>query len=358
MSIEHTVWSLDKKKPLAGAALKDEKELELLLLKNIEILNKDWLVIGNQVKTDAGKFIDLLCMDRAGKIIVVELKKDLTPREVTAQVIDYAASVSSLLTEDIAQIYLNYSKGSMNLNQAYRKQFGSELEEVSVNQDDVKMVIVAAQMDAGTERIIHFLKNTYQVDINILFFEVFECDGQRLISRAWFQEDEEESMSSSKSTKNTWNGEYYVSYGVFEDGRQWDDAMKYGFISAGHGEWYSRTLKMLSPGDRVWINIPKTGYVGVGSVTDTMEQAKDVRFEIKDKNVAMRDLPLKGEYFQDEDDPIRAEYVVKVQWIKKVPESEAIWEIGFFGNENSVCRPNNDKWDFTIERLKKHWNIK
>ena len=28
MSIEHTVWSLDEKKPLASTELKDEKELE------------------------------------------------------------------------------------------------------------------------------------------------------------------------------------------------------------------------------------------------------------------------------------------------------------------------------------------
>ena len=35
------------------------------------------------------------------------------------------------------------------------------------------MVIVAAKMDDGTERIIRFLRDTYQVDINILFFHVF-----------------------------------------------------------------------------------------------------------------------------------------------------------------------------------------
>ena len=39
MSISHTVWSLDEKKPLAAASLNDEKELELLLRDNIEILN-------------------------------------------------------------------------------------------------------------------------------------------------------------------------------------------------------------------------------------------------------------------------------------------------------------------------------
>ena len=159
MSISHTVWSLDEKKPLQVASLLDEKELELLLRDNIEILNKGWLVISNQVKTDAGKFIDILCIDHDGDMVVVELKKDLTPREVTAQVIDYAASVSKMTVEKIAQLYLSFTSGNETLNDAFLKKFGTALDEASVNQN-VKMVIVAAKMDDGTERIIRFLTVT------------------------------------------------------------------------------------------------------------------------------------------------------------------------------------------------------
>ena len=357
MSIEHKVWSLDEKKPLISAELKDEKELELLILDNIEILNKGWLVLSNQVKTDAGKFIDILCLDHDGDLVVVELKKDMTPREVTAQVIDYAASVSKLSVEEIAQLYLQHSGESKSLNEAYKEKFGSELDEDHVN-ENVKMVIVAAQMDNGTERIIRFLRDTYQVDINILFFQVFQCDGQRLVSRAWFQEDAEEVIPKGNSSKKKWNGEYYVSFGTYEGGRNWEDAVKYGFISAGHGEWYSKTLGMLSSGDRVWVNIPHTGYVGVGIFTESMKPAKDVTFEVDGKVKAMRDLPLVGgDYFYKENDPENAEYIVKVKWIKNVPETVAIKELGFFGNQNSVCRPHNEKWEFTIERLKKYWKI-
>ncbi len=164
-------------------------------------------------------------------------------------------------------------------------------------------------------------------------------------------------ISASSSTKNFWNGEYYVSFGVFEDGRNWDDAVKYGFISAGHGEWYSKTLDMLSPNSRIWVNIPHTGYVGVGIVREGKCQAKDASFEINGKVRPMRDLKSKGNYFYSEDDPEFAEYVVKVDWKKTVPEAHAIKELGFFGNQNSVCRPHNSKWEYTIERLKSIWKI-
>ena len=49
-------------------------------------------------------------MDHDGDMVVVELKKDLTPREVTAQVIDYAASVSKMTTTDISQLYHSFIK--------------------------------------------------------------------------------------------------------------------------------------------------------------------------------------------------------------------------------------------------------
>ena len=355
MPISHAVWSLDAKKPLEAASLNDEKELELLLRDNIEILSKDWLVISNQVKTKAGKLIDILCMDHDGDMVVVELKKDLTPREVTAQVIDYAASVSKMTVEEIAQLYLSFTAGSETLNDAFLKKFKAELDESSVNQK-VKMVIVAAKMDDGTERIIRFLRDTYQVDINILFFRIFQCGSERLISRAWFEEDLEDTAPAEGSSKGPWNGEYYVSFGE-EESRKWDDARKYGFISAGGGPWYTKTLSLLSPGDRVWVNIPHTGYVGVGVVIETVQQAKDIAFTYDNALTPMKKLPLQGKFFYSEDDPESAEYVVKVQWIKTVAASKAIKEIGFFGNQNTVCRPTAEKWNFTVDRLKKSWGI-
>ena len=189
-----------------------------------------------------------------------------------------------------------------------------------------------------------------------VFFRVFQCGSERLISRAWFEEDLEETAPAEVSSKGPWNGEYYVSFGE-EDGRRWEDARKYGFISAGGGPWYTKTLSLLSPGDRVWVNIPHTGYVGVGIVTEAVQQAKDVVFNNENVQTPMKDLPLLGKYLYSEDDPENAEYVVKVQWLKTVATSKAVKEIGFFGNQNSVCRPTAERWAFTVDRLKKCWGI-
>lgn len=352
MALAQTIWSLDEQSPLPAAELNSEKELEDLLASHIELLNKDWLYLGRQVRTTAGKYIDLLCMDHEGDTIVVELKKDMTPREVVAQAIDYASCVADMTPQELAELYLDTTGRQVTLNEAYQKKYGAVLDEESVNQN-VKMVVVAAKMDDSTERIIRYLRQRYEVDINILFFTVFAHGENRYISRVWLEEETEEPLPNKKSGLD-WNEEFYVSFG--NGSRQWEDGRQYGFISAGGGSWYSNTLKQLNVGDRVWVNVPHTGYVGVGIVKEPAQQAKDVRFAYQGQQVGFEQLPTKGQYLYS-DDPETSEYVVKVDWIKAFPESQAVKEVGFFGNQNSVCKPRNKKWEFTIERLKSVWHI-
>ena len=79
MGLEQQVWSLSDGKQLREVKAPSEKQIEDLLAANIEILDAGWLVIGRQVKTEGGGFIDILCIDQQGALVVVELKRELTP---------------------------------------------------------------------------------------------------------------------------------------------------------------------------------------------------------------------------------------------------------------------------------------
>lgn len=356
MAFVQTVWSLDEHSPLAKAEML-EKELEDLLCEHIELLNPEWLVIGRQIMTGSGP-LDILCMEYGGGLIVVELKRDRTPRQVTAQVIDYASYVDEMTLDKLSEVYLEQTNGKENLAQAYQKKYGVELDEESVG-NIIKMVIVAAEMDDSTERIITYLNEKYGVSINILFFQAFQDGKRRYVSRVWLREEKENARPIER-TIGKWNGEYYVSFGEGE--RTWNDAVQYGFISGGGGAWYSNTLKQLHVGDRVWVNIPHTGYVGVGHVIEEAQIAKEVRFQVgKENDVGFRELEaegkIKGKYLYSPNDDEKAEYVVKIEWDKTVSAAQAVKEPGFFGNQNTVCRPRDGKWDFTVKRLKELWNI-
>ncbi len=104
-------------------------------------------------------------------------------------------------------------------------------------------------------------------------------DGDReYLTRAWLKDPTEvqaktEEAQARRRGKEAWNGrEFYVSFGHGEH-RDWDDARTYGFVSAGGGAWFTRTLRQLQPGHRVFVHVPERGYVGVGRVTETATRA-------------------------------------------------------------------------------------
>ncbi|MBL4848993.1 MAG: hypothetical protein JKY65_26005 [Planctomycetes bacterium] len=49
--------------------------------------------------------------------------------------------------------------------------------------------------------------------------------------------------------------------------------------------------------------------------------------------------------------------VVRVEWIHTVPLNEAVKERGFFGNQNTVAQPTTSKWEHTVQRLKKRFDL-
>ena len=362
MSIKHAIWTVgDEVVPLSRSRIDSEQLLEEMIVKQPGILSDEWMLIGQQEHAGQAGRIDLLAIAPDGSLVLIELKRNRTPRRVMAQALDYAAWVEELGADQIARIYHRFSNGG-SLDEDFRERFGSDLDEETLN-DSHQIIIVAAELDEATERIVNYL-NARDIAINVLFFQVFKHGKQKFLSRAWLI-DPGETQSNvaasgrSKGQREPWNGEYYVAFGPLSS-RSWEDARKYGFVSAGGGSWYSQTLKRLSPGDRIWTLIPKVGYVGVGRVLEEVCPFEDFEVETPSGKKSAADvLEFASHYKKRSDDPEKAEYFVRVHWLDTVPENEAMKEAGFFGNQNTVCQPRTKKWRHTVDRLKtrfKNWN--
>lgn len=358
MSVEIGIWRIDKSlEKLEFSSLALESRLEDLLEQDISIASPNWMVIGRQVRTSFDKYIDLLAMDADGNLVVLELKRDKTYRDIISQVLDYGSWIKSLQSEDIAHIYQEYlakyhpDRANESINAAFSRRFNSTEMPEELNEAH-ELVIVSSALDPSTERIVAYLAAQYGVRINAVFFRVFRDRDREYLSRAWLNE----TSCADPGGDGEWNGEYYAS---FSRDRSWGDAVKYGYFSAGGGSWYTNTLQLLEPGSRIWVNMPGVGYVGVGEV---LEHAVPVdEFMVKDplgKQVPITTMPLEYEnllkYIGDQD---KIEQLVRVKWLKTVPVDQAIKEKGFFGNQNSVARPTAKKWVHTIERLKKRFGI-
>jgi hypothetical protein len=357
MPIHNAIWTVaPAPMPLVEARLPSERALEDMIVAAPRILSDEWMLIGRQERTGLGGIIDLLAVAPDGALVLIELKRERTPREVVAQAIDYAVWVEALKTEDIAAVYGRFQPGR-DLAADFRDRFGQPLDEDTLN-DSHQIVIVATALDDSSERIVAYL-NKRGIAINVLCFQVFVIGEQQLLSRSWLL-DPVSAQVSAAATSNTrerepWNGEFYASFGE-SDKRSWDEARRYNFISAGGGTWYSNTLNLLNVGDRVWVKAPGFGFVGVGVVTGRREAAADAKISLLDGERPALDVLTGGTYHREYvDDPERSEYFVPVRWLHTVPLDKAIDEIGLFGNQNTVCKPTTPKWRSTVERLKERW---
>jgi len=218
--------------------------------------------------------VDLLALNQDGQLIVIELKRHKTPREVVAQGLDYASWAKNLGAEDLASEYRRFSNGG-SLGDAFQAKFSQPLDEELLNGSH-QIVIVAATLDASTERIVTYL-NELGVAINVLFFQVFNAGSEQFLSRTWLidpVETESKALATSSGQKGEWNGEFYVSFGHGES-RHWDEAVRYGFICAGGGSWYTGTLELLSPDDRIWVNVLTELAANLFRVTQTEERIRN-----------------------------------------------------------------------------------
>jgi hypothetical protein len=154
------------------------------------MLSKDLLVIGRQISTDYGGLIDLLCINQSGDLTIVELKREKTPRDVTAQILDYASWINGLKSEritEIADLYFSRTKQE-SFENAFRQRFGTELPE-DLN-DSHSMLIAATQIDSATERIINYLSSDrYEMNINVVTFQCFkDFNNEELIAKTYLIE--------------------------------------------------------------------------------------------------------------------------------------------------------------------------
>jgi hypothetical protein len=344
--------------PIEPVSMDGERRLQEILANRIDIIDPSLMVIGREVQTAWSARIDILAINSDGHLVVIELKRDRTPREVVAQALEYGSWVRGLDNAAVAEQFGRYLKQyrpadvQQSLDESFRAKFGVELpEELNAEHE---LLIVAAELDAGTERIVEYLTEVHGVPVNVVFFRLFKDAGHEYLTRAWLREPDESGEVAPARAQGEWNGEFYANFGHGED-RNWEDARKYGFISAGGGDWYTRPLRLLAVGSRVWVNVPGRGYVGVGKILGPPARLSE--FTVGDR--PFLDLRPTGRYMV----PLggtaaeSSEVFVPVQWLHTTALHDAVKERGFYGNQWTVTQSTQPKWKHTVGRLKAKWGV-
>src|ERR1041385_7426404 len=112
MPIRTAIWKVGARpQQLAESSLGKEQLLEDMIIADPRLVSEEWMLIGRQEDTGLGGRIDLLAVAPDGSLVLIELKRNRTPREVVAQSLDYASWGEKLRGEEIADIYSRFAPG-------------------------------------------------------------------------------------------------------------------------------------------------------------------------------------------------------------------------------------------------------
>ena len=88
--------------------LKERYDIQEWVEKNPEIIDEDLLIIGKEVPLPSDIRIDLLAIDKKSNLVIIELKRDDSGRNVDWQAIKYASYCSNFTNTEIFRLYAEY----------------------------------------------------------------------------------------------------------------------------------------------------------------------------------------------------------------------------------------------------------
>jgi len=197
-----------KFEPFSRKDLPSESAIHDWVERNPQVLmeDKDLMVIGREVANDAGS-IDLLCLNEDGDLVIIELKKGKTPREVIAQALDYLSSVDTWDRDRLEAIAVEYFRktgvGWENLEAAFFEKFSAdeaESEERALPKLNRRqhVLIAAEDVTSAVERMARFLVKK-GVPVSCVEFTVYSTEaGETLVDVATIVSPDED-----KEVENT-----------------------------------------------------------------------------------------------------------------------------------------------------------
>ncbi len=166
---------------LGDSGRKEYADLETWIASYPSIVSSDITFIGRQVATKSGP-LDLLGIDTHGNAVMVELKRDMLPREALAQAIDYASDVAEWSVDRLSEICTQYT--GKTLEEHLVQSFPDiDLENLNIN-DSQRIFLVGFGIEGALERMVNWLSKSYDVSVNAIVLKyICTSKGDEILTR-------------------------------------------------------------------------------------------------------------------------------------------------------------------------------
>lgn len=160
-------------------------------------IRKQPLLVGEELKVITNQFagfegakdrLDVLALDRAGRLVVVEIKRDTSGSYQDLQALRYAAFVSTFVAEKLVAAHVAYVQKTegreLDAEEARREleQFieGGDLDVVD-DDEQPRIILVAGRFQAGVTSTVLWLRRAFRIDVSCVQLVPYEISGELLL---------------------------------------------------------------------------------------------------------------------------------------------------------------------------------
>lgn len=160
-----------------------EWEFENLLVTHPEMLEPGLELVGRQTPA-AGGWLDLLAIDRDGRLVVYELKRGNLARDAVTQILDYASALDTMTGPELAK-HISERSGDAGIQQI--EDFEQWYADTRGGDDlssllPPRMVLIGLGVDQAAERMARFV-SAGALDLSVITFHAFQREGETLLAR-------------------------------------------------------------------------------------------------------------------------------------------------------------------------------
>jgi hypothetical protein len=166
----------------------ERRDLQRLLSNNIEAIDDSLLVVAEEFGDFEGsdRRIDLLCVDRDARLVVVELKRTQDGGHMELQALRYAAMVSAMKFDQLAEIFQRHLTRTPPERAAEARSSLAEWlddaggEEAALS-GEVRIVLAAAGFGTEITTTVLWLNEVYNLDITCVRLTPYRIEDRLLL---------------------------------------------------------------------------------------------------------------------------------------------------------------------------------
>lgn len=167
--------------------IRERQDIQRLVRDNAECLEEGLLVIAEEFGgwADSQRRIDLLCLDKSGNLVVVELKRTEDGGHMELQALRYAAMVSAMTFEQAADTLARHRPSVAPDHEAARTVILGHLGWTEPDEEafaqETRVILVAADFGKEITTTVIWLRERYGVDIRCTRLRPHRMDDGRLL---------------------------------------------------------------------------------------------------------------------------------------------------------------------------------